>query len=436
MSRPGRRDPAVGGRTRKAMIRAEKLVGGGRALAHHGGDTWLVAGALPNEEVEVVVTGQRSGVVEAQAVELRSTPHPSRISDPCPHAVQCGGCDWPHVDPDSGSRLKAHAAAEAAGRAPELAERLAAAQVRISPLGYRLRARLHWDPVHQVLGFYTPRTWTVVEIPCCRILSPRLMATLGDLSGALAETCPEQVDLEWLEDLDGGTAVAALRPGRTGPHVISSTWVPTEDRTRGAVDGFHLLSGSGQSTVVWGNESVTMRLRAHLEVPIGAFFQVNRHLLRWLFRRLEELVGRAPVPTWDLFAGVGLLAATANCAAPRPLHLVEPHKDAARAAQRNLPAARVSIGRTAEAFLGRARNLPTDALVLTDPPRTGMSPQLRSQLVGWHPDRILSLACDPGTWARDTAFLIDHGYRLEHIELVDLFPLTHHVEILALLHTE
>jgi len=411
-------------------------VGGGRALAHHEGATWLVSGALPGEEVEVAVTGERAGVVEAQVAALRGAPHPNRISDPCPHAAQCGGCDWPHVDPESGSRLKAHAAAEAAGRFPELAERLAAAQVRISPLGYRLRARLHWNPQNNLLGFYEPRTWNTVDIPSCRLLSPRLMASLEGLSLALSETCPEPVDLEWLEDLEGTTAVAALRPSRAGPQVIGSSWVPSEHRSRGFVDGFHLLSQSGQPTAVWGMESVTMRLRAHLEVPIGAFFQVNRHLLRWLFRRLEELSGPDPVPTWDLYAGVGLLAAAANCAAPRPLHLVEPHRPAARAAQRNLPAARVAVGRTAEAYLGRARNLHTEALVLVDPPRSGLSPQLRHQLAGWHPDRILGLACDPATWARDTTFLIDRGYRLEHVELIDLFPLTHHVEVLALLHTE
>lgn len=436
MSPAGRKDPPAGDRSRKAVVRAEKLVGGGRALAHHDGDTWFVAGALPGEEVEAVLTTRRSGVVDARVVAVRGTPHPTRLSDVCPHADQCGGCDWPHVDPDSGSRLKAHAAAEAAARFPELAERVADAPVRISPLKYRLRARLHWDPQQKVLGFYTPRTWITVDIPSCRLLSPRLMASLERLSRALGETCPERVDLEWLEDLDGHAAVAALRPSRAGPHVISSSWVPSERRIGDVVDGFHVLSQSGQPTGAWGAESVTMRLRAHLEVPIGAFFQVNRHLLRWLFRRLEELSGPAPVATWDLFAGVGLLAAASNCAAPRPLHLVEPHRPAARAAHRNLPAARVAIGRTAEAYLSRARDLPTDALVLIDPPRSGMSPQLRHQLAGWHPDRILGLACDPATWARDTAFLIDRGYRLEHVELVDMFPLTHHVEIIALLHTE
>jgi len=43
------------------------------------------------------------------------------------------------------------------------------------------------------------------------------------------------------------------------------------------------------------------------------------------------------------------------------------------------------------------------------------------------------LGCDPATWSRDAAVFIEQGYVLDHLELVDLFPFTHHVEILAVL---
>ncbi|MFV2073362.1 MAG: class I SAM-dependent RNA methyltransferase [Thermoanaerobaculales bacterium] len=415
------------------VLTAEKLVGGGRALAHHQGATWMVAGALPGEVVTALPDRRRAGVVEARVLEVLSNPHPGRTADPCPHAASCGGCDWPHVDPGSGARLKGAAAAEAARGFPELIARLAAAPVRASSLGYRLRARLHWDPGTGTLGFYESRSQRVVPIDYCRILSPRLMQALPALTAALAGSCPEPVDVEWLEGTAEGDSVAALRPGRDGPSKIDPSRVPIKERIAPAVAGFHTLSATGVPGSGWGAHEVTIELPTPLRVPVGCFFQGNRHLINPLFTRVAELTGPGSAPTFDLHAGVGFLAAAALFAGPRDLTLVEPCRPAARAAQCNLPDARVEVGRTAEAFLARAGHLPQDALVITDPPRTGMTRTLRKQLAQWLPHRILMLGCDPATWARDTGFLCGHGYRLVEIELFDLFPSTHHVEILALL---
>ena len=170
-----------------------------------------------------------------------------------------------------------------------------------------------------------------------------------------------------------------------------------------------------------------------LAVPLGAFFQGNRHLVGPLFDRIAELAGPGAEPAFDLHAGVGFLAAAVLSAGERPTQLVEPNEAAARAAKVNLPSARVAVGTTAESFVASASHLPKDALVITDPPRTGLSKALRRDLAGWGPNRILMLGCDPATWARDAGFLCDGGYLVRSIELFDLFPSTHHIEILALL---
>ncbi len=411
----------------------EKMVGGGRALAHHGGETWMVEGALPGETVDAEIQGRRAGIVEASAARVTAGDHPAREHRPCPHAATCGGCDWPHVDPVVGSSVKVAAAAESLRGSADLAARLSSAPIQTSGLAYRLRSRIHWDPDTGLLGFYESRSWRVSAIPSCRLISPLLSGSLTALRRALEARCPAPVDVEWLEDLPGDHAIAALRPARKGPERLEPTWLPQPGEIEGVVDGFHLLSHSGERSLGWGATSVSMALPVPISVPIGSFFQVNRHLAGWLFDRVVELTGSRPVPTWDLHAGVGFLAAAAQYAAERQLQLVERSKVSARAARRNLPSARVASGWTAEAYLDQARSLPKEALVLTDPPRAGMTPELRQQLADWQPERILMLACDPATWGRDTRHLTERGYRLTHIELVDLFPLTHHVEILAVL---
>jgi tRNA/tmRNA/rRNA uracil-C5-methylase (TrmA/RlmC/RlmD family) len=325
-------------------------------------------------------------------------------------------------------------AAEAARHHRQLSRALIGATVQPSALAYRLRTRLHWDPDSCSLGFYRRRSWQVSAIPECRILSPRLMGARDSLEEQLARSCPEPVDVEWIEDLAGDRAVIALRPARHGRASVDPRWLPDEGDLAGTVAGCHTLSRSGQTEVGWGDPGVIMDLPVRLEAPIGAFFQGNRHLVPWLFQRVGQLLGSVSRPAFDLHAGVGYVAAAvAANGDPPTLQLVEPHRPAARAAARSLPHARVAIGRTAEAFLARRRHLEREVTVLTDPPRCGMSRELRHRLAGWHPQQIVMLACDPATWSRDTAFLLDRGYRLSHLELIDLFPSTHHVEILSIL---
>lgn len=414
-------------------LRGGELAGGGRVVARHRGEVWLIAGALPGETVRAGVERRRAGIVEARALAVVADPHPARVASPCPHAPTCGGCDWPHVEPAQGAALKRQIAAGAARGVPELAARLAGAPVTASQLGYRLRARLHWSRETGVLGFYGPRSWTPVPIPHCRVISPRLGAALPRLAEALSGSADGPVDLEWLEDLDGSRAVAALRAARGGPDPPPASWLPDRSALAGVVDGFHRLSPAGAVIRGWGEEVVVMALPRPLQVPVGAFFQGNRHLVPWLFDRIGELAGAEPVDTFDLHAGVGFLAAAAAVAGERRLTLVEPFRPAAIAAAGNLPEATVAVGRTAEAWLARHRRLPREVLVLADPPRAGLSAPLRGRLAGWHPSRIVMLSCDPATWTRDVAFLSSRGYDLVHVELVDLFPSTHHVEVAAVL---
>ena len=144
------------------------------------------------------------------------------------------------------------------------------------------------------------------------------------------------------------------------------------------------------------------------------------------------LVGAGDEPVVDLHGGVGFLAAAARRVGREDLTVIEPHEPAAAAAHRNLPDARVSTS-TAEAFLEQTRDLPDQAIAIIDPPRSGMTSELRRRITGWRPRRLVMLGCDPATWSRDAADLIEQGYVLDHLELIDLFPFTHHVEVLAVL---
>jgi tRNA/tmRNA/rRNA uracil-C5-methylase (TrmA/RlmC/RlmD family) len=413
-------------------LTAGKLIGGGVCLAHHDGETWMIRGSLPGEIVEVRVLARRAGVVEAEALEVISDPHPLRLDHPCPHAARCGGCDWPFLRGEDASSLKPAMAAEAIRSTPDLAEAIRSAPIAASPDRSRLRARLHWDPETGALGFLGRRSHSVESIPECRVLSTAAAAVRQPLERALAARCPAPVEVDWLENLQGDRAVIGLRSVGRGTEPPPSEWLPDRDDLPPVVVGAHSLSRRGARPGGWGDREVMMDLPIPLAVPLGAFFQGNRHLVPTLFRRVSSLVGPDDAPVWDLHAGVGFLAAAVRDAGPRPLLLSEPSIVAAEAALRNLPEATVCAGATAERTLGTHR-LPVEATVLLDPPRTGLSRRLVEQLLTRRPQRIVMMSCDIATWARDTRRLQRGGFETTHIELFDLFPLTHHVEVLSVL---
>lgn len=398
------------------------LAGGGAGVARHDGSTWFVRWALPGEVVEAVERRRRAGVVEAQAVQvLRASAW--REPDPCPVAGECGGCDLAHVRPEAvPAVLRAVVQGALRHAVPAIASAVDGAPVVVSPPGWRLRARLHWDAPRACLGFLGPRSRRVVDIAPCRVLAPRLAAARNRLAGALASAGLPDGHVEWLEDVHGEHAVAGwLGPG-----------APPRGPVEG-VDGWHPLARTGAVRAGgWGERAVTMRLPVPLAVPVGAFFQGNRHLLPRLWERavgvVRELAVRRVV---DVYGGVGFFAAAARHAGVQELTVVESQRHAARAAARNLPGANV-IERTAEAFLA-APPPGAGTLAFVDPPRGGLSRLARERLLAWRPRALLVLACDAAAGGRDLGALLTGGYTLAWMELWDMFAGSHHVELVALL---
>jgi 23S rRNA (uracil1939-C5)-methyltransferase len=173
-----------------------------------------------------------------------------------------------------------------------------------------------------------------------------------------------------------------------------------------------------------------MDLPIQLRVPVGSFFQANRHLVPKLFARVGELVrahGHARVV--DLYAGVGFFAAAARRAGASAITAIEGSRVAAEAAAINLPGALV-LAQSAEGYL-EDPGVGRGTLAIIDPPRAGLTAAATAGLVRWLPEGIVLLSCDAAHFGRDAAQLLAFGYKLTSLELWDLFAGSHHVEILA-----
>ena len=138
----------------------------------------------------------------------------------------------------------------------------------------------------------------------------------------------------------------------------------------------------------------------------------------------------------DLYAGVGLFARfLADHVGPGSrLVAIEGDRAAVQHAQENLAThigAVVECG-SVEEVLAAAYDETFDLVVL-DPPREGAKRKVVDMVVVRSPRAVAYVACDPAALARDVAIFAEHGYRLESIRAFDLFPMTHHVECVALL---
>jgi tRNA/tmRNA/rRNA uracil-C5-methylase (TrmA/RlmC/RlmD family) len=148
---------------------------------------------------------------------------------------------------------------------------------------------------------------------------------------------------------------------------------------------------------------------------------------------LDALDPRPGESVLDLYAGVGLFAAfLAERVGPSGrVVAIEGDRRASALSAVNVPAAEVAAGDVA-AILANAYPEPFDLVVL-DPPREGARGAVVDAVVARRPRAVAYVACDPAALARDVAIFGSHGYRLERLRAFDLFPMTHHVECVALL---
>src|SRR5208283_4189186 len=158
------------------------------------------------------------------------------------------------------------------------------------------------------------------------------------------------------------------------------------------------------------------------QVSRRSFFQVNRFLID----RLVEVAVSGAKGAWaiDLYGGAGLFSRALTAAFQR-VSVVEANDSAYRDLQTNVPNAE-AIQATAEQFLADLKETPD--FILADPPRAGLGKQNVAQFVRLRSPRLRIVSCDPATLARDLRGLLDSGYKIERMILVDLFPQTFHLE--------
>lgn len=374
---------------------------GGHCVGRSEGRVVFVRHALPGEQVRAVVTegGTASRYLRADAVAVVSAA-PDRVPQRCPVAGPggCGGCDWQHVSVEGQRALKAEVVAEQLRR---LAGVERAVQVEAVPgdaagLGWRTRLRLAVDREGRA-GLRRHRSHQVVHLADCPLSHPAV-----EVGSLLARRWPGAGSLAVAVSVATGDRVVlvdgvAQGRSRLAEHAAGRSWRVTGD-------GFWQVHPGAADALV---DAVRAQLRP---------------------RPGEQLV--------DLYAGVGLFAgALADDLGPAGgVDAVEAAAGAVRDARRNLhdrPGVRLHEARV-DRWL-RGGTVPRADLVVLDPPRIGAGAEVVRRIVGLGPRAVAYVACDPAALARDVGTFRGLGWELTALRALDTFPLTHHVECVALL---
>lgn len=385
---------------------------GGHCVARLDGQVVFVRHTLPGERVRIHITERSKTFLRADAVEVIEAA-PGRVEAPCPYAGPglCGGCDFQHVDPATQRELLGEVVREQLRRLAGITWDGEVEAVDPEALNWRTRMQFAVDGEGRP-GLRKHRSHEIIPVDRCLIAHPGLPDVLG-----------RRWDAESVEAIVSSTGDTLL---------VTDASIP--DDVEAAVDGVVAVDGTTRG----GRGAVVERvLAADFRVSGSGFWQVHPDAATTLVEAVIDAADVAPDDTvLDLYAGVGLFTTfLADEAGEDGVVLsVESDRGASRDARRNLhdfPQVRL-VGASVERALHDGSLGESADVVVLDPPRTGAKKAVAG-IVDLSPRRIVYVACDPAALARDLASFAARGYVLDGLRAFALFPMTHHVECVAVL---
>jgi len=414
-------------------LTVEKLVYGGDGLARlPEGKTVFLPFVLPGEEVSATIVQEKSSFSRA-TVDQVLKPSPYRIKPPCPYFGSCGGCHYQHAGYTAQLENKRAILKETLLRNGKLEWKGEIITHPSEPWNYRNRSRMKVSAgASFAIGYHRLGSHDLLPVKECPISSKlinRVLQHLWELGEA--DKVPAGIsEIEFFADQADTRMVLEVYfvPGAPEMHDFAAAVQAKVPEIKGMA--FFAANSGGEQGIEAPKYTVGDTVLSYqvgdksLRVSAGSFFQVNRYLVRELVQTVVgDFHGRIAL---DLYAGVGLFA-THLAKRFDQVFAVESAPVSSADLQANAIKNMVPVRSTAESFLPRCINMQPE-LVVVDPPRAGLGAKSTQLLAALRVKRIVYVSCDPATLARDVRTLLETGYHVEEVHMVDLFPQTFHVE--------
>jgi 23S rRNA (uracil1939-C5)-methyltransferase len=441
----------------RITIAIDDLAFGGEGVGRAGGYVVFVRGGLPGDRltVRIVEPRARFGRAEIEAVEEAS---PHRVATPCPYVGRCGGCRLQHMAYPAQLAFKEKQVRDCLQRLGGLGE-CAVRPIVSAPETFGYRNKMEFTVAGPAgaphIGLHEAERYDVVlDIERCLLQS--------DTMNALLDEMREQVRARHLSVYDqqsgeGLLRFVTVREGRHTGEVMANivaaapaveALAPVAEALRGRVPATTsvVLNVNGKkASVAVGTEEHLLYGRDHIaerldgvtfQVSANSFFQTNTRQAERLFGIVAEAAALTGGETlMDLYSGTGAISLllARRC---RRVYGIEVSEAAVADAVRNAAANGIE---NCTFLAGEVRHVLPSLLaegiradvVVADPPRAGFHPKALRSLGALAPARIVYVSCNPATLARDVGDLARHGYRVEWVQPVDMFPHTPHIEAVA-----
>ena len=373
--------------------RIESIASGGAGIARYDGKSVFVELTAPGDNAKIKITKEKKNWAEGVLLDILEA-SPSRQEAKCRFYGICGGCSLQHLNYKAQIKAKTAILRGAfmhigGAEAPEIKTRLS------SPYGYRNRLQFHCETKRKTgekqIGFKERKSSSIVIVDNCPIADPGIQKAISE-----------------------NRLLPPSRKERFSVYSRGSTFLAEGSRERGKVS----------------------ILDRELTLDVKHFFQSNAAMLELLITDLKAVAEKAEknLPMADIYCGVGTFASFLAQNFPE-VDLVEENKEALALAKENIPdgvkANFYALKDSAWAGMLEKNGKKSWGFMVLDPPRDGLSDNLRKLLAKQGPNLLAYVSCDSATQARDSRVLMDGGYNLEELFMYDFYPQTEHIESLA-----
>lgn len=393
-------------------IKIEKLDDFGRGICYIDNKVTFVPNTIPNDLVEIKITKEFKNYNEGKLINIL-IPSKKRIEPKCPYFSKCGGCVLQNMNYKDTLEYKKE----------KVTNIFKKNKLEINPIVienanyYNYRNKISLKVIDKKIGYYEPKSNSIVEIDSCLVASNSINKTI-----------------QLIKKMNIINGLVTIRCNKNDEILII---INSKDKLNIDVDSIKekikLVGIVINNKLFYGEDFLYENINGiFYKISYDSFFQVNPYIASKIFDIIKENINSNET-VLDIYSGVGTLSLTASTVAKKVIG-IEIVENAVLNAIHN---AKINKINNVDFLLNDATkaitklNLSFDK-VIVDPPRAGLTKTVIDTIKKIKPKEIIYVSCDPQTLVRDIKLLSDL-YTINKFYIADMFSFSYHVESICIL---